>query len=367
MNNSLRTALISLVATSTCLLAACGAPSDNESGKASSDQVVSGAVGNATPVASPQTGQAPGEHIKIEGLTRPTTDIERAGDVLAVRAGDQLILGSVDKLWTGSAKVLEIGSECGDITATGDTFVLPCPVPIEGGVGGGVIYLIDAKNPNLKNVRRADMKFTSAALTSTGEVIGGSSKEPDMWVFRGEDSSNKKKIATGRKADEIVTSQVEGTRDGVVFIEREKTVIQGVDFTNNRPGGALRMGIGVGSIAAGENGLFLAADTLGSQLGVYTDNDVLMLHQTISTDASPWAVAWDTKRKLAWIASNATNKIQAFALDSGVPELRGSLDSPANLRHMAFDQDGNLYAVADSGDGIHMVSAKDVSAVLKSS
>lgn len=370
MKKSLRNSLVAVAASSSILLASCTPPGVEDPQKqaqdqAGSGQTVSGALGKATPAVSPAAANPAGEVVKLEGRLAKASDIEMAGDVLAVRAGDQLALGTVDKFRTNSATTLEINANCGDITATGDTFVLPCPVPIEGGAGGGVIYLIDAKNPGLKDTRRADMKFTSAVLTTSGEVVGGSSEEPDVIVFRGTDSSDSKKITTSRKADEMVASPVSGSRDGVVFIERDKTVIQGVDYTNNRAGGALRMGVGVGSIAAGDDGLFLASDTLGHQLGVYTDDDILMLHQTIPTDKSPWALAWDSQRKLAWISSNETNKIQAFKISSGVPELQGTVDTVANVRSMTIDSDGTIYAISDSGDGLQIIPAKDAAAAVE--
>lgn len=366
---SLRNATIAALASTALLLTSCTPPGVQDPKKqaeeqASAGQTVSGALGKATPAASPAATQLAGEVLKLEGPLAQARDIELAGDVLAVRTGDRLALGALDKFRTNSAQLLEISASCGDVTVTGDTFVLPCPTPIEGGAGGGVIYLINSKNPNLSDTRRASMKFTSAVLTSTGEVIGGSSEEPDVMVFRGMDSAKAKKISTSRKADEMVASPVPGSRDGVVFIEREKTVIQGVDFNNDRPGAALRMGVGVGAIAAGDDGLFLASDTLGHQLGVYTDDDVLMLHQTIATDKSPWALAWDSRNKLAWISSNESNKLQAFKISSGVPELQGSLDTIANVRSMTIDSDGRIYAVSDSGEGLQIISPKDVAAAV---
>lgn len=366
MKKSLRASLLSVIAAGSAVaLVSCTPPGVEDPQKlaqeqSEANQTVSGALGKATPAASPAAAGPAGEIVDLpEELARPT-DIELAGDVFAIRAGDQLGIGTLDKLRTGSLTMLRINDACGDISVTGDTFVLPCPEPIEGGAGGGAIYLIQSDNPNLSTARHAPMKFTSAALTSTGELIGGSSHEPDLIVFRGDDSSDTKKIQTSRKADEMVASPVAGTRDGVVFIEREKTVIQGVDFSNNRAGGALRMGVGVGSIAAGDNGLFLASDALGSQLGVYTDDDILMLHQTIATDAAPWAVSWDSKRKLAWIASNSKNTLQAYRISTGVPELQHTLPTIANLRSMTIDTDGSIYAVSDSGAGLQIISATDI-------
>lgn len=361
--------ILALLASTTVLLASCTPPGVEDPQKqaqeqAGSGQVVSGALGNATPAASPASANPAGEVLSLKDGLEKANDVELAGDIVMVRSGDKLALGTADELRTGSAQILEINSKCGDVTVTGDTFVLPCPVPIQGGVGSGVIYLIDAHNPTLDNTRRSDVPFTSAALTTTGEVIAGSSEQPDVTVFSGEGGKNTKRISTSRKADQIVSSPVNGMRDAVVFIDREKTVIQGIDYPNNRPGGALRMGVGVGSIAPGTEGLILAADSLGSQLGVYTDDDILMLHQTIATEKRPWAVAWDNKRKLAWIASNETNTLQAFKISSGVPELVGSLATVANVRSMSIDSDGTIFALSDSGDGLQIIPAKDVTAAV---
>lgn len=361
VKKSQRSSLIAAVAVVSTLLTSCTPPGVEDPQKlaqeqAANNQTVSGALGGATPAQSPASEHPAGEVLRLEAPFDKATDIELSGDIFLVRAAEKIAIGTIDQLRTNSYKEMDIIKACGDVSVTGDTFVLPCPKPVDG-AGGGTIYLIDAKNPSFKDTRRADMEFTSAALTTTGEVIGGSSNQPDVVMFSG---SGSKKISTSRKADEMVSSAVSGTRDGVVFIEREKTVIQGVDFSNNRPGGALRMGVGVGSIAAGEEGLFLASDTLGHQLGVYTDDDILMLHQTVSTDPSPWAVAWDAKRKLAWVSSNATNKIQAFKISSGVPELQGAVDSVANVRSMTIDTDGNIYALSDSGAGLQYIPATDV-------
>ncbi|MEJ5927264.1 WD40 repeat domain-containing protein [Corynebacterium sp. H128] len=369
MKKTLRIPLVALLVSGACGLTSCTPPNVPDPQKqaqeqVAADKVVTGVLGNATPAPSPEAKDPAGTVLQLPAAFAAAKDVDNAGDVFAVRSGNKLAIGSIDKLRTNSFTTLDIMSSCGDITVTGDTFVLPCPVPIEGGAGGGAIYLIDAKNPNLEDSRRASMKFTSAAMTSTGEVIGGSSEEPDVYVFRGKDSGDSKKISTGRKADQMVASAVSGTRDGVVFIDRAETAIQGVDYQNNRPGAALRMGVGVGSIAAGEEGLFLASDALGDQFGVYTDDDILMLHQTMRTDKSPWAIAWDKKHNLAWVSSTADNTITAYSLKSGVPEKRGSFSSIADVHSMSIDADGNIYALSSSGAGLQVIPAKDVAAAV---
>ena len=113
--------------------------------------------------------------------------------------------------------------------------------------------------------------------------------------------------------------------------------------------------IGVGQIAAGEDGLVIASDTLGDQVAVYTATDVIRLHQTAPVAASPWGVAWDAGRDLAWVASTTGNVLASYDISSGVPEQVHTLTSVADAHHIAVLPDGTLIAVSATGDGLQVI------------
>ncbi|AKK03160.1 YncE family protein [Corynebacterium epidermidicanis] len=355
-----RTAALFLAACTVSFAAtACipGVPQEQQAEQQPSGaETLSNAVGKATPVKSPTAKQPAGELLDLGPDFAALQDVEAAGDVLALRSEYSIAIGTIEQLKAKEFKTLTINKSCGELSATSNAFVLACPTALNGGGGGGQVAIIDAQNPDLRNVRSAPMKFTSAALTSNGVVIAGSSEENDVYAFRGNDSGNAKRIRTDRKADQIVASPIPGSRDAVVFIDRNATVIQGVDYPNNAPGAALRMGVGVGSIAPGTEGLVFAADTLGHQFGLYTDTDVLRLHQTLPTDASPWAIVADSKHEAVWVASNAHNTVQAFTYNTGVPVGHGKLDTIADVRSMAMTETGSLVLVSDSGPGVQVIS-----------
>lgn len=335
-------------------------PQDKAQEEQSANQPISNAVGKATPQDSPAASAPSGELIELGAEFHAVSDLAAVGDIIAVRSGHKLTVGTVDELKNHTSTTLLINQDCGDLSAAAGSFILACPNSLSGGAGGGEIAIINPDKPGLENHRTAPMKFTAATLTTDGVLIGGSADENDLYAFRGQDSAGAKKIQTGRKTHQLVSSPVEGSRDAVVFIDRDTTAIQGVDYANNRQGAALRMGVGVGTIAAGENGLIFAADTLGHQFGLYTDTDVLRLHQTLPTGQAPWALAADPKRDAVWVATNGDNFLQAFTYNTGVPVGHGKINTPAKVRAVAVLNDGSLITASQDSSALHLVSNEAV-------
>ncbi|MDU0477710.1 hypothetical protein QVA66_00460 [Staphylococcus chromogenes] len=334
-------------------------PQEQSKEQLEANQPISNAMGKATPVPSPEAaGELPGQDIDLGADWGNITDIAAVGDVLAVRSGHRIGVGTIEQLRNNTFTTLQVNADCGDLEGAQQSFVLACPTSLSGGAGGGEVAIIDPARPTLEKHYTAPMPFTAATITTDGVIIAGSATEPDLYAFRGEDSRGAKKIQTGRKTHQIVSSPVPDSRDAVVYIDRDTTAIQGVDYRNDQQGAALRMGVGVGTIAAGDDGLVFAADTRGHQFGLYTDTDVLRLHQTLPTDESPWAIVADPQRDAVWVASNAKNTVQPFTYNTGVPVGHGKIDTPAQVRAMALTKQGEVVLASENSSKIHVVSAK---------
>lgn len=298
-------------------------------------------MGNAVPEVSPVATNPDGE---VLDLGAEISDMEVTDDVIGVRATDSLQFGTVEDFQGGSTTQVDIDPTCADLTANAGNFVLAC---------GPEVLIFDSADPAEPVSWPMDTEATAAALTSTGELITGNTVDAEVRVHRrGEDAET---IPVAETTDQIVAAQMEGEPDSVARINRANTIIQNVDWANDRQGGTLRVGVGVGQVAAGEAGLFIVSDTLGPQIAVYTSEDAVRLQQTAPVDASPWGVAWDPARKLAWTATTANNTATGYDISNGVPIAETEIATVADAHNIAVLSNGTFVAASATGDGLQIV------------
>lgn len=328
--------LAAIIATSALALTACQQGSAPDPGPE---------MANATPQPSPTATDPDGQVIELPAAWSEVTDMESAGEVLALRSGTTLAVGTIGDFEAGQARELDIDAACGDLTATGDTFVLAC---------GTQVQLIDAADAGQtsRDVSAA-APVTAATLLSSGELIVGNEEEAEVTVFHSDGDTDT--ISVASPSTQLVSVPVTDGPDAVLRTNNANTTIQDIDWSNRRQGGTLRVGIGVGQVAPGTNGLALVSDASGNQLAVYTTDTVVRLHQTAPVDESPWGVAWDETNELAWIASTALNTITAHDISTGVPLEAHRLNSVADARNIVSLPDGTLVSVSATGDGLQVI------------
>ncbi|GAB3710152.1 hypothetical protein [Corynebacterium nasicanis] len=336
MNAGRVTALAALAASS-LLLGACGSGPTNP-------EIPD--LGNAEPVASPAAGSPAG---RVIDTALEVSDMEAAGDIIALRAGPTLTLGTLAEHDAGTTTEVTVPADCADLTASPDTFVLAC---------GAEVLLIDAASGDLRDtVTVADTDAapaSSAVLTSTGELVVGSGESDRVVVFQ--DGEAQRSITVAGKTSQLLAVPVTGADDAVVRTNHSNSTIQDIHWREGRQGGTLRVGLGIGQAVAGDEGMVLASDNRGGQLAVYTADNVVRLHQTTPVSPSPWAVAWDSERRVAWISTTGDNQLRAFDLSTGVPEEVGTLDSLADAHSMLVLADGTLVVASASGAGLQVIT-----------
>lgn len=299
-------------------------------------------MGQATPVASPAAENPAGT---VLDFAADVTDMEVAdGDILGVRSDQSLAIGTLADFEAGEQVELEVASQCGDLTVTGDQFVLAC----EQGV-----YLIDAANPNLDNLQETDKPTTVAALTTDGELLVGNDVDEDVTVYRdGQDPVN---FEVQDPGTEMIAVPVDERHDAVVRISNGPTTIQDIDYPNDRAGATLRVGLGVAQMAGGEDGLLVVSDNRGGQIAIYNADDIIRLQMTAPVDSDPWGVAWDGQNSLAWITTLSNNQLTGYRIAEGVPEEQHRLDTVADAQNIVALEDGTLVVASASGDGLQII------------
>ncbi len=303
-------------------------------------------MGNAEPAQSPASSDPDGDVVDFDAIS----DVESAGDVVAVRTADALIIGTPDQLKAGSGEQVAVDAACGDLTATADGFVLGC---------GDKVLIYPADNPSAPETVAVteDFPVTAATQLSSGEIFVASNDAAEVSVYK--DGKRIDTMKVQAPTDQIEAVRNEGGTDNVVRVWRMDTTIQNLDWTNNREGGRLRVGQGLGQISDATDGVIVTSDTGGKRIAIYTADDVVRLHQYGNLDGIPWAVAWDTSRSLAWITTTDNNQAHAFDIASGVP-VEKTEDKPvstvADAQHMTVTDSGTVVLGSATGDGLQIIT-----------
>ncbi|KQB85763.1 hypothetical protein Clow_01896 [Corynebacterium lowii] len=302
-------------------------------------------MGNAQPVASPPSSDPAGEVIALPVSVAKVQAVERVGNTLAVRSAETIALGTVEDFRSGDAVEVSIPAECGELSAASDSFVLAC---------GQEVRLYPADHPREEQVRSVEHRATAATLLSSGELATANDSEDEVVIYPPQ--GDPVVIGVEAPTTQLLSQPISGAPDALVRTWAEDTTIQDIDWTNEREGGRLRVGLGVGRISTGTEELLLASDTTGDQLAVYTTDDVVRLHQTAPVPDSPWAVAWDESHRLAWVASTAGNILTGWDISQGVPEQRHSLSTVANATSLLALDNGTLVLASASGEGLQVIN-----------
>ncbi|RNE49160.1 hypothetical protein C5L39_01890 [Corynebacterium alimapuense] len=304
-------------------------------------------MGRAVADPSPESVDPAGVLVGLPEGFSEVSDMEVAGDILGLRAGDALAIGTLEEFEAGDSAVLEIPETCGDLNASTDTFVVACDEQV---------LLIDAAAPTDTVTRDVsdNAPAASAALTNSGALLVGNGESNTVSVHReGEDTEL---ITVAGPTSQLLAVPVDGEEDIAVRTNTVNTTIQDVHWEDGEQGGTLRVGLGVGQISGGEDGLIIASDNIGDQLAIYTATEVIRLHQTAPVDPSPWAVAWDSERDLAWIASTANNSLVGYDISTGVPVEQMRLSTLADAHNAIVLPDGTLVLASATGDGLQVIA-----------
>ncbi|AKK05947.1 Lactonase, 7-bladed beta-propeller [Corynebacterium mustelae] len=325
------------------LLTACNPPSVEEK--------LPEAMGNATPAVSPADSDPEGTVISLAEKYSKVEDLERIGDVIAIRATDTVALGTLDAFKKSEPQIVTIDPACSDMTGGNatDEFIFACP--------DGVYALSPStkSGEKLTQLFAADFPLSTAVKTRSGDIVAGASDRTELLVI--DPSGTATSLTVDDPTDQLLAVANGDKPDAVYRINRTATVIQNINVDQRTLGAKLRVGLGVGTIAGGENGMAIAADAIGNQFGIYLADDVIRLQQTTPTHGqSPWTAAWDQKNQLVWVATTSDNQIRSYSISAGTGEETATFASASNVHALTVMPDGVVVAASESGDGLQVIS-----------
>ncbi|TYR16135.1 YncE family protein [Corynebacterium urealyticum] len=317
----------------------------------------------ATPAGSP-TAKDPLGEVKKNSDAGEVIDVSQIGldpktKQVAALSASTLRIGTLTELsGEGEAKKIDVPEKCTTITPSADGVMLACE---------GELYEYGTDGKQLKKYS-VDGTPTVATATTDGRVFVGfkGSNKLNYYSPSGDQLGESESIVVSRSLDDLVHVNNEHGEERLAVIDRDQTSITDIDLATNGPRGALRIGQGVGltSVGRGDQGIFIAADTVQDQFQVFTLNDVVRQVQAAPTGKSPWAVLWDGKRQIAWVSTTGDNKVTGYRIDSGTPIQVASFDSIANVRHILDSPGGDMLLFGADGT-TQQVSAADLDAAVE--
>lgn len=286
------------------------------------------------------------------------TDVSRVGadehapDIAVLREGS-LLIGTPDELTNNTAATVDVDKSCHNLSASNRGVAVACQ---------GELLEFDAEAHKLAAVA-VDGRALSGTFDRDGRAVAGVEGKDRVYFFDASGKEVASEVVTQNVDESLLVNTGPDQDPRVAVIDRSQTRINDVSIGKPANNAALRIGQGVGEVAAGRgnDGVVVASDHRQNQVQIFTMLDVVRLHQAAPTGQSPWAVAWDAGRHLAWVSTTGDNKLTAMSIDSGVPRPVAQIDTIANVRSVIDTADGGLMLVSDDGQW-QMLSAQDIAA-----
>lgn len=345
-----RIVVVAVSATACLSTAAC---SDDSDAEAPSD---TGLVPLAA-VLSPEPAAAPsGSVLDVETDLHSTTFDATTHSVVALTDDStQLMVFDADRL-DSAPRALTLPSAAADIVPAGDGTLL---LPLRGGLGvvdlgaQGELAVTESTVEGVSD----DVSLLSAAVLNDGRIAVGDDRGSIHVLSAAADaSSGETDTIDGLTSVDGLAS----TQYGLAAVDRRQTSITQIDTESDSLGAALRAGTGAAELTTDPYGRILITDAAGSELLVYSSDD-LLLRQRFPVGAQPWAVTYDDTTEVVWLSTPADNEVVGYALDTGIPVEVGRFPTVRQPDSIAVDADtGILYVGSAAGGGLQQIPVGDV-------
>lgn len=148
--------------------------------------------------------------------------------------------------------------------------------------------------------------------------------------------------------------------DRVVVLDRARTSLTLLDPAVGEAGPALRVGDGATSAVGDRFGRILVLDTREGELLVVA-GDPLLLRQRYPVPGSPYGLAYDPQRDLAWITLTARNEVVGLDVAGGEPVERHRFPTVQQPDSVAVDpSSGHVFVGSASGAGLQVIDPGQV-------
>jgi hypothetical protein len=150
--------------------------------------------------------------------------------------------------------------------------------------------------------------------------------------------------------------QVLSTGKGAVVFDRLRNALFELEVRGGTVDEGLRAGEGSTNAVTDRFGRVLVADTRGGALLAFS-LDPLLMRQRYPVPGSPYGLAYDPRRDLAWVTLTARNQVVGFDMAGGEPVEKYRFATVEQPNNVAVDPiSGRVIVASATGKGIQVIA-----------
>lgn len=156
-------------------------------------------------------------------------------------------------------------------------------------------------------------------------------------------------------AGDISPQQVVTVGKKAVLLDRYRSAVFDVDPQAGTVGAGLRAGDGATNEVADKYGDVLVTDTRTGELLLFSADPVL-LRQRFPVAGSPYGIAYDPNRNLAWVTCTQLNEVVGYDVTGGEPVEKYRISTVRQPNSVAVDpESGRVIVASADGGGIQVI------------
>ncbi len=340
--------VIAVVVAGTTLLAGCSSsPTSSSTSSADDDLQVSANLVAAAPASSPALSDAtlPGTVLTSSAAGAVAVDQQTHTLAVAVTQPPELQLYNLANL-----------------TRPPTTVPLPGPVAdlTDAHPGGPLLAPVTSAN---QVVEVALPSATTISATTTVVPVPDGPTSATMIgtdLLVAQESHKSLTLVNGDKPAKTITGdvspqQVVTVGKTAVLLDRYRSAVFDVDPRTGTVGAGLRAGDGATNEVADKYGDVLVTDTRTGELLLFSADPVLM-RQRYPVPGSPYGIAYDPNRNLAWVTCTQLNEVVGYDVTGGEPVEKYRISTVRQPNSVAVDPDsGRVVVVSADGGGIQVI------------
>jgi hypothetical protein len=154
---------------------------------------------------------------------------------------------------------------------------------------------------------------------------------------------------------DVSPQQVVTVGKKAVLLDRFRSAVFDVDPQTGTVGAGLRAGDGATNEVADKYGDVLVTDTRTGELLLFSADPVLM-RQRFPVAGSPYGIAYDPKRDLAWVTCTQLNEVVGYDVTGGEPVEKYRISTVRQPNSVAVDpESGRVIVASADGGGIQVI------------
>ena len=196
-------------------------------------------------------------------------------------------------------------------------------------------------------------------ITLTGGPVAANTKGDQTLVALHDTKSVA--VMTGDKTDRTITGLASADQalpvgDKAVVLDRLRTAVFDLDPAAGTVGAGLRAGDGATNAVTDNYGRVLVTDSRGGELIVYKPDTLIEL-QRYPVPGTPYGIAYDATRHLAWVTLTATNQVVAYDVAGGEPVEKHRIATVRQPNSVAVDPNtGRVLVASADGGGVQVIT-----------